>query len=471
MKQAMKTRFDGKKAYEYLEHLAVAIGPRLTGSEGEHKAARYIGKIFRSFGLKTRFQKYPCWTYDNKKCTFEVREGGRWRRIPATPIMLTTSTPPRGLEGEIHFAHTGDLEYLSPEMKGKIVMVCGNISADNRPRFLSYKPKALIVIEEIIKEAPRRGGISDESRKTYGNLPMAVIRHLDGLEIIKKGLRRARLTMINTDRKSYCLNVIGEKAGTDFADEIIVICGHYDSHMGISGATDNAAGTAIVMELARVLSGAPSRRTLRFIAFSGEETGLHGSTFYANELARQAERQKKKPAFRENVDKTECDRHRLTFNIDVHGCILGRNLATFSGVEDIGVSVQLLAKETGIFCKVEKKPMSSDGTPLAAVGIPNVQWARYGGTTERYGHSDMDVIRYLSADALAEAGGFAEQYLRRYVTDIPTFPFPREIPEDQNKQVKEYFTKAKSKVPGDLDAMKKKKKRPVRKKARRTRRK
>ena len=440
--------FSGKRAYEHLRRLAVDIGPRLTGSEGEHKAARYISGVFRSFGLKTRFQRYPATTYDNRKCLLEILENGKWRSIRVSPVMLSQSTPKGGLEGEIHFIPTGEPQHFSPAFRDKIVLTLGGVGADDRRRFLSFRPKALIMIEEAVKALPRCSLLDDRGRKTYGNLPMGLIGHLDGLRIVKQRLRRARFTMINAERRSYSLNVIGQKTGSDSPDEIAVICGHYDSHMGISGATDNAAGTAIVMELARVLSALPSRRTLRFIAFAGEETGLHGSVHYADALARRARAQKKSKSFDERIHKTPCDRHRLTFNIDVHGAVLGRNIVLYSGVEDIGSSVRLLAKETGLSCRVEKKPMSSDGTPLAAVGIPAVQLGRYGGTTS-FGHTAMDVIRYLSADALEEAGAFALRYLRRYVTDIRSLPFPREIPEDQMKAIKEYFQHAKRPLPGE----------------------
>jgi hypothetical protein len=99
-------------------------------------------------------------------------------------------------------------------------------------------------------------------------------------------------------------------------------------------------------------------------------------------------------------------------------------------------------------CEVQKKPMSSDGTPLAAVGVPNVQFARYGGTSS-LGHQAGDDVRYLSADALGGAGDFAERYLCRYVTDAPVFAFPREIPDDQMKDIREYFASGKVPVPGE----------------------
>ena len=90
-------------------------------------------------------------------------------------------------------------------------------------------------------------------------------------------------------------NVIGYFEGTDLKDEFVIVCGHYD-HLGergddiYYGADDNASGTAGVMELARMFSrareqGATFRRSIVFIAFGAEETGLNGSSYYvANPL-------------------------------------------------------------------------------------------------------------------------------------------------------------------------------------------
>lgn len=87
-------------------------------------------------------------------------------------------------------------------------------------------------------------------------------------------------------------NVIGYIEGTDLKDEVIIIGGHYD-HLGrmpdgyCLGADDNASGTAGVMELARMCAQAQSngfefRRSIVFMAFCAEESGLNGSMYYAN---------------------------------------------------------------------------------------------------------------------------------------------------------------------------------------------
>ncbi|MGD9628380.1 MAG: M20/M25/M40 family metallo-hydrolase [Pyrinomonadaceae bacterium] len=77
-------------------------------------------------------------------------------------------------------------------------------------------------------------------------------------------------------------NTIGELAGTDKADEVIMLGGHLDSWHAATGATDNAIGCAVMMEAARILKavGVKPRRTIRVALWSGEEQGLLGSQAY-----------------------------------------------------------------------------------------------------------------------------------------------------------------------------------------------
>lgn len=71
-------------------------------------------------------------------------------------------------------------------------------------------------------------------------------------------------------------NVVATQTGTDFPDEIYVVGAHFDS-VNNPGADDNATGTALVMETARVLSQHRSPRTILYVAFDREEQGLRGS--------------------------------------------------------------------------------------------------------------------------------------------------------------------------------------------------
>jgi hypothetical protein len=84
----------------------------------------------------------------------------------------------------------------------------------------------------------------------------------------------------NKDLKGY--NVIAEIKGTDLSDEIVMLGGHLDSWQGATGATDNAAGSAVMLEAIRIIkeSGVKPRRTIRIALWSGEEQGLLGSRAY-----------------------------------------------------------------------------------------------------------------------------------------------------------------------------------------------
>lgn len=76
-------------------------------------------------------------------------------------------------------------------------------------------------------------------------------------------------------------NVIGEIPGTDLKDEVVMFGAHLDSWHSGTGATDNAAGSAVMIEAMRILKslGAP-RRTIRIGLWGGEEQGLIGSRNY-----------------------------------------------------------------------------------------------------------------------------------------------------------------------------------------------
>ncbi|HSQ19276.1 MAG TPA: M20/M25/M40 family metallo-hydrolase, partial [Blastocatellia bacterium] len=87
------------------------------------------------------------------------------------------------------------------------------------------------------------------------------------------------------DQDLMSANVIGEIPGTDLKDEIVMLGAHFDSWHSGTGATDNAAGSAVCMEAVRILQrlGLKPRRTIRIGLWSGEEQGLLGSRAYVSE--------------------------------------------------------------------------------------------------------------------------------------------------------------------------------------------
>jgi Zn-dependent M28 family amino/carboxypeptidase len=98
--------------------------------------------------------------------------------------------------------------------------------------------------------------------------------------------------VVKTENVIYADNVLAFVEGTDLKDEVIVISAHYD-HLGkkdtviYNGADDDGSGTIALLEIAEAVAKAKAngegpRRSILFIAFSGEEKGLLGSKAYAD---------------------------------------------------------------------------------------------------------------------------------------------------------------------------------------------
>jgi carboxypeptidase Q len=106
-----------------------------------------------------------------------------------------------------------------------------------------------------------------------------VVRMLQAGEAVKMTVD---LSVAYQDADLMGYNTIAEIPGTDLKDEIVMLGGHMDSWHSGTGATDNAASCAVVMEAVRIIQtlGLKPRRTIRIALWSGEEQGLLGSRAY-----------------------------------------------------------------------------------------------------------------------------------------------------------------------------------------------
>jgi hypothetical protein len=108
------------------------------------------------------------------------------------------------------------------------------------------------------------------------------------VRLIKLGMKpkmTVEITAQYHDEDLMGYNTVAEIPGTDLKDEIVMIGAHLDSWHSSTGATDNAAGSAVSMEAARILIalGLKPRRTIRVALWSGEEQGLNGSREYVKQ--------------------------------------------------------------------------------------------------------------------------------------------------------------------------------------------
>ncbi len=158
-------------------------------------------------------------------------------------------------------------------------------------------PPLTAVEQKLVKGVRRHvetlaGRIGERNMHHYDAL-LAADRYIEG------ELNSAGFEVTGEDYRVYrwpVRNLIATLQGADRPDEIIVVGAHYDSVWGSPGANDNATGVAAMLEIARLLSTAPSlERTIRFVAFVNEEppyfkTEVMGSRVHASNARRRGER-------------------------------------------------------------------------------------------------------------------------------------------------------------------------------------
>ena len=143
----------------------------------------------------------------------------------------------------------------------------------------------------LLSTAPRGHGIyligGNRSTDPANALPQVAIPAEQYGRLARMVMKDIAVTIEADIKNAYqpnpaMFNVVGEIPGTDKADEIVMLGAHFDSWHASTGATDNAAGSAAMMEAMRLLkqSGVRLRRTVRIGLWTGEEQGLIGSREY-----------------------------------------------------------------------------------------------------------------------------------------------------------------------------------------------
>jgi hypothetical protein len=202
-------------------------------------------------------------------------------------------------------------------------------------------------------------------------------------------------------------NVVAEIRGTDRAGEVVILGAHQDSWHSGSGATDNAAGSAVVMEAARVLKayydarGAGPRRTIRFALWSGEEQGLHGSRGYVGQ------RYATSAGYGAPVTAITPDQATVSayYNLDNgSGRIRGIYAQGNTGAEPVFKAWLRAYDDSTAQTTTLQNTGGTDHLSFDAAGIPGFQFIQdplaYGSQTW---HTSMDVYDHLSPDDLRQA--------------------------------------------------------------------
>ena len=185
-------------------------------------------------------------------------------------------------------------------------------------------------------------------------------------------------------------NVVGEIPGTDKADELVMIGAHLDSWHTGTGATDNAVGSGVMLEVMRILKATrlPLRRTVRIGLWTGEEEGLLGSRAYVTEHFADRRTMLRQP---------EHDRVSAYYNLDNGtGAIRGVYLQGNSAVAPIFEEWMAPFADLGMKTLAVRSVGGTDHTSFDAVGLPGFQFVQDPIEYEtRTHHSNMDVFERL----------------------------------------------------------------------------
>ncbi|MCJ7625892.1 MAG: hypothetical protein MUO76_20560, partial [Anaerolineaceae bacterium] len=150
----MTMQFDGERAYKHVEFLSTKIGARVSGTEGEKKAAEYVQKEFESYGLKPEVLSFEAQNEVAIAQKLEIIEPPLGE-IPCLPLVGTPDTPQGGLSAELVFVEGLHEPQIGPHIEGKIViLVTGGWLGRNLRDLLKYHPLGLILVGRYLSNDP-----------------------------------------------------------------------------------------------------------------------------------------------------------------------------------------------------------------------------------------------------------------------------------------------------------------------------
>jgi hypothetical protein len=465
----LKTQSKQSKVMDIAFHLTDVSGPRLTVSPGFTRAANWAVKELTDFGLQNaRLEPWGEFGkgWEQQK-TYVAITAPYYSPLTAIPRAWSGSTGKKPIEGEVILAEAADsaafIAKYHEKLKGKIVLLAYSdtlkpsfesdgkrftdaelekmaaveakkgkgFSPDSamRVRIKRYlatrKINELITLEQpglilvygrgnngtLFAQGANGTAYKTDSPEQPASVAITADDYLKIQRLIRAGIpvkieAEVKTRFYTDDTKGY--NVVAEIPGTDPAlkDEVVMLGGHLDSWHAATGATDNAAGCAVMIEAIRLIkaSGLQPKRTIRIALWSGEEEGLFGSEGWVkNNLADPTQM----------VLKPEHEKVSAYFNLDNgSGRIRGIYAQGNTAVKPI------FQEWLNSFGDSTAKTVTLDNTggtdhlSFDAVGVPGFQFIQdpleYDTRTH---HSNMDDFDHLVPEDLIQASAVAAWFV------------------------------------------------------------
>jgi carboxypeptidase Q len=322
----------GSEQIANLTYLSDMIGPRLTGSAALKRANDWAAAKMKAYGLIN--VHHEAWTmpegWERGTATGRIIEPDNGRALSLASYGWHPGTKGK-IQGDVLFVNatkTDDLVPYKGKLRGAIVLEgapkklvpLGEIEKQGQgleqpkkdlqqfggweERMAFMKEKNLFYQQEgvaaILVDAGKHHGLlfttggwnGTERPSLTKKVPLLAVAHDQYALLHRLASRgepnrtRVELEVSNKfiDGPVKVNNTIGEIRGSDKPDEVVVVGAHLDSWDLGQGTVDNGTGTCVVLETARILAKCPApKRTIRFILFTGEEQGLHGSKAYTDQ--------------------------------------------------------------------------------------------------------------------------------------------------------------------------------------------
>jgi aminopeptidase YwaD len=363
---------DGQRIMEHVLHLADVIGPRPAGSAEDRQAVDYLVAQLRAYGYEVEVQEFSIATQVSREAILSVLSPSS-RTIASLPLSRAGSGTVRATLVPAGLGRPGDFPSNTS----------GNIALIERGELLfqdkivnAHRAGASAVI--IYNNEP---GTFLGTLSTDASVPAVSISQADGRSLFAEAQQGTVQVEVKVGplANATSFNVIARPPGRDCET---ISGGHYDSVPAAPGASDNASGTAAVLEIAMVIAKNDRMESHCFVLFGAEELGLIGSQVFVDRLG---------PAGR--------DRIKAMFNYDMVG--VGDDTWLLIGDPNLQAKAESLAARLGISARRgQLAGASSDHASFLGVGIAAFMLHR---TTDNLLHTPQDVSSRVRPELLEEA--------------------------------------------------------------------
>ena len=295
-------------SYAVAAELTDLVGARLAGSPGADAAVRWGEGWFRRHGLRVWLEPVQVNRWVRGEERGEILSGpeGRPQPLSLTALGHSGATPPGGVVGEVVEVTTlEELRALGPKVKGKVVLFQHDMKvASDYGRFSPLRTRGPAEAARLGAAAALVRSLSTATFRLPHTgttifppgvepIPAAAVA-VEDAELVHRLLVRGpvRVRVVLGGRMAEppmapSANVVAEIRGAVEPDAVVVIGAHLDSWDLGTGAIDDAAGVAMVLDTLRIAAAMPRppRRTLRAVLFMNEENGAEGAAAYFDRSA------------------------------------------------------------------------------------------------------------------------------------------------------------------------------------------